>query len=156
MISFRNEGTGHSLEVVLKTIIMMLFAAIFAAGCATKAGPQASAPAQAQAAEQEAALAAALSGRIAGAPRDCVNARDLASNTPYVGGALLFRDRTNDVIWLNRPTTGGCSFLNPGRTLKFEGPQLCRESVVTVVDPATGRDVAACGLGEFTPYRLAR
>jgi hypothetical protein len=77
-------------------------------------------------------------------------------NTFSAGGAILFRDRANDVIWLSRPTTGGCSFLNPGPTLKFERPQLSRESVVTVVDPATGREVAGCGLGEFTPCRLAR
>jgi hypothetical protein len=139
----------------LKTIIM-LCATFLMVGCTHSGKPETSAGAQTQAAEQAASLEAALSGRIAGPPQVCVNARDLASNTTYVGGAILFRDRTNDVIWLNRPTTGGCSFLNPGRTLKFEGPQLCRENVVTVVDPATGRDVAACGLGEFTPYRLAR
>ena len=133
----------------MKTIII-LSAAILVAGCTHNGGPQA------QAAEAEASLAAALSGRIAGAPQDCVDARDLASNTSYVGGAILFRDRANDVIWLSRPTTGGCSFLNSGRALKFTGPQLCRNSVVTVVDPATGREVASCGLGDFTPYRLAR
>jgi hypothetical protein len=139
----------------LKTIIF-LFAAILVAACTHSGGPKASTPAQAQAADDEAKLTVALSGRVAGAPQDCVNARDLDGNTSYVGGAILFTGRTNDVLWLNRPTTGGCSFLNPGRTLKFEGPQLCRESVVTVVDPATGREVAGCGLGEFTPYRLAR
>lgn len=138
----------------MKTIIM-LFAAILAAGCTTHVGPQASAPAQAKATGDEAALAASLSGRIAGAPQDCVDARDLASNTSYVAGVILFRDRANDVIWLNRGT-GGCSMLNPGRALKFTGPQLCSSSVVIVVDPATGREVGSCGLGEFTPYRPAR
>jgi hypothetical protein len=134
----------------------MLFAAILAAGCTTKAGPQASAAAQTQAAQHETDLAAALSGRIAGAPQDCVDTRDLASNTSYVGGAILFTGRTNDVVWLNRPTTGGCSLLNTGRALRFTGPQLCSSSVVTVVDPASGREVGSCGLGEFTPYRIAR
>lgn len=142
------------MEVVLKTIVM-LFAAILAAGCASSAGPQGSAPAQTQAVEDEARLAAALSGRIAGAPQDCVDTRDLDGNTSYVSGVILFRDSARDVVWLNRPTSG-CSILNPGRALKFTGPQLCRSSVVTVVDPGTGREVGGCGLGDFTPYRLAR
>lgn len=132
----------------MKTIIM-LFAAILAAGCTTKSGPQATTP------EDEARVAAALSGRIAGPPQDCVDARDLNGNTSYIGGVILFTGRTNDVVWLNRPM-GGCSLLNPGRALKFTGPLLCSSSVVTVVDPATGREVGSCGLGEFTPYRLAR
>jgi hypothetical protein len=141
------------VEVVVRTVIL-LFAAIFAAGCTSNAGPQASTPAQAQAAKDEARLAAALSGRIAGAPQGCIDARHLEGTT-YIGGVILFRDRTHDVIWLDR-TTGGCSGLNLGRALNFTGPQLCRESVVTVVDPATGREDSACVLGEFTPYRLAR
>ena len=137
----------------MKTIIL-LFAAILAAGCTSNAGPQPSTPAQAQAVTDEARLAAALSGRIAGPPQGCIDSAHLDDNT-YVGGVILFRDRVHDVIWLNR-TTGGCSGLNFGRALKFTGPQLCRESVVTVVDPATGREDGACGLGEFTPYRPAR
>jgi hypothetical protein len=141
------------VEVVLKTIII-LSAAILMAGCTHNGGRQASTPAQAQAAKDEARLAAALSGRIAGAPEGCIDARHLEGTT-YFGGVILFRDRTHDVIWLNR-TMGGCSGLNLGRALNFTGPQLCRESVVTVVDPATGREDSACVLGDFTPYRLAR
>jgi hypothetical protein len=136
-------------------IVIMLFAAILAPGCTSSAGPQASTPAQQQAAKDEARLAAALSGRTAGAPQDCIDTRDLDGNTSCVGGVILFTGRTNDVVWLNRPT-GGCSILNPGRALKFTGPWLCRSSVVTVVDPVTGREVGGCSLGGFTPYRFAR
>jgi hypothetical protein len=141
------------VEVVLKTIVL-LFAAILAVGCTHSGKPETSTSAPTPATKDEARLAEALSGRIAGAPQGCIDSRHLEGTT-YIGGVILFRDRVNDVIWLTR-TTGGCSGLGLGRALKFEGPQLCRESVVTVVDPATGREDGACGLGEFTPYRLAR
>ena len=137
----------------MKTIII-LSAAILVAGCTHSGKPEASTGAPTQATGDEAKLAAALSGRIAGAPQGCIDSRHLEGTT-YNGGVILFTGRTNDVVWLNRPM-GGCSLLNPGRALRFTGPLLCSSSVVTVVDPATGREVGSCGLGEFTPYRLAR
>jgi hypothetical protein len=140
----------------MKTIIL-LFAAILAAGCTHNGGPQVSARAQAQAAEDEAGLAAALSGRIAGPPQDCVDQGDLGGNKSYGRGVILFSGRTNDVVYVNRPA-GGCPDLNLGRALKTRTTmtQLCRGDIVTVFDPISGTEYGGCGLGQFTPYRLAR
>ncbi len=139
----------------MKTVIV-LSAAILAVGCTSSGGPKASARAQASAAENEAALAAALSGRVAGSPQDCVNQAALGGNKSYGRGVILFGDRTNDVVYVNRPATG-CPELDAGRALKTRNTtaQLCRGDIVTVFDPVGGIEYGSCSLGEFTPYRRA-
>jgi len=140
----------------MKTIIM-LFAAIIAAGCVNSGGAKASASAQAKAAEDEGALSEALAGRIAGPPQDCVDQADLGGNKSYGRGVILFGDRANEVIYVNRPM-GGCSDLNAGRALQTQTTttKLCRGDIVTVFDPVSGMQFGGCTLGEFTPYRRAR
>ena len=140
----------------MKTIIL-LSVAILVAGCTHGGGPEASAGAQSQVAKDEADLAAALSGRIAGPPQDCVSERDLGGNKSYGRGVILFSDRTDDVVYVNRPPTG-CPDLNPGRALKTRttSAQLCRGDIVLVFDPVSGMEFGGCALGEFTPYRRSR
>lgn len=140
----------------MKTFIM-LFAVIIAAGCVNSGGAKASASAQAKAAEDERALSEALAGRIAGPPQDCVDQADLGGNKSYGRGVILFGDRANEVIYVNRPTAG-CSDLNAGRALQTRTTttRLCRGDIVTVFDPVSGMQFGGCTLGEFTPYRRAR
>lgn len=147
---------GYPLEDVMKTVIV-LSAAILAAGCTCSGGPKASTRAHANAPEDEARLAAALAGRVAGPPQDCVNQADLGGNESYGRGAILFGDRTDDVVYVNRPPAG-CPDLGVGRALKVRttAAQLCRGDIVTVFDPVGGIEYGSCGLGEFTPYSRAR
>lgn len=139
----------------MKTVIM-LSAAILAVGCTCSGGPKASTRAQANAPEDGAHLAAVLAGRIAGTPQDCVNRDALGGNKSYSRGAILFGDRTDDVVYVNRPPAG-CPDLSVGRALKVRTTttQLCRGDIVTVFDPAGGVEYDSCSLGEFTPYRRA-
>ena len=140
----------------MKTIIM-LCAAILVAGCTSSGGPEASPPAQTRAAEHEADLAAALSGRIAGPPQDCVSEADLGGNKSYGRDVILFSGRTDDVVYVNRPTAG-CPGLDFGRAIKIKTPaaRLCRGDIVTLFDPVSGVEFGSCSLGEFTRYRRAR
>ncbi len=149
-------GGSHPGEGVMK-ITIMLSVAILAAGCAHNSGPAATTAAQSKAAEADAALAAMLSKRIAGPPQDCVSEVDLGGNKSYGRGAILFGDRSGDVVYVNRPAAG-CPDLGVGQALKTRTTttQLCRGDIVTVFDPVSGIEFGSCTLGQFTPYRRAR
>jgi hypothetical protein len=138
----------------MKTTLMLL-AAILLAGCAHDGGGRAAGAARTKAAEG--ALAEALAGRVAGAPQDCISEPDLAGNQSFGSGVILFRSRTNDVLYVNRPPAG-CAGLDFGRAIKVQSPatRLCRGDTVTVFDPVSGIEYGGCGLGEFTPYRSTR
>jgi hypothetical protein len=137
--------------------IIMLCAAILVVGCTHSGQPVAGTGDETQATGHEADLAAALSGRTAGAPQDCVNEGDLGGNKSYGRDVIVFSGRTEEVVYVNRPT-GGCGGLDFGRALKITTPaaKLCRGDIVTVFDPVSGVEYGSCSLGEFTPYRRAR
>ena len=137
----------------MKTIVILL-AAVLVVGCTHNGGAKASAGAQTQAAKDEAGLAAALKGRVAGTPQDCVNEADLGATKSYGRNVIVFTDRNDDVLWVNRPA-GGCPAIEGGRALRLRTPatRFCRGDVVTVFDPSTGIGFGSCALGEFTPYR---
>jgi hypothetical protein len=148
-----HPGPGHPMGDVMKTIVI-LPAALLAAACAHNGGPHSTTPAQS--AKDEADLAKELSGRVAGPPQDCVNLDQLGGNRAYGRDVIVFSGLTNEVVWVNRPPNG-CLYLDPGRALLVKPTmgRLCRGDAVTVVDPTSGTEFAGCGLGQFTPYRLA-
>lgn len=137
----------------MKTAVI-LFAALLATACAHNGAPKATT--QAQAAKDEAALADVLKGRVAGPPQDCVNLAQLTDNRAYGRDVIVFNGPTRNTVWVNRPPNG-CLYLEPGRALlvKPTTDQLCRADSVTVIDPTSGTQFGGCGLGQFTPYRLA-
>lgn len=140
----------------MRRIIIISAAALASAACTYNASPEASARYAARQADKAAELDEALSGRTAGEPVTCVNARDLGGNRSYGEGAILFRGRTNSVVYVNRPPAG-CPDLDYGRALKIRTPstQICRGDIVTVFDPVSRVEYGGCGLGDFTPYRRA-
>lgn len=141
----------------MKPIVMLSAAVALLGGCAYDRGPEAAARAEAEMAEDAANLEQALAGRVAEDPQSCVNARDLGSNKSYGEGAILFRGRTNSVVYVNRPPAG-CPDLSFDRALRVQttSTRICRGDIVTVFDPLTGAEYGGCGLGDFTPYRRAR
>ena len=141
----------------MKPIIMLSAAVALLGGCAYDRGPEAAARAEAEMAEDAANLEQALAGRVAEDPQSCVSARDLGSNKSYGEGAILFRGRTNSVVYVNRPPAG-CPDLSFGRALKVRttSTRLCRGDIINVFDPVSGVEYGSCGLGDFTPYRRAR
>ncbi len=137
-------------------VIVLLSAAILVAGCAHGTRPEAAANARHQDRGEEARLAAALAGRTAGAPQDCLSEWDLGTQTPYGSDVILFRDRLDQVIYVNRPPVA-CPGLAYGMAIKVQTPmsRLCRGDLVTVFDPVSGMATGGCSLGAFTPYRRA-
>jgi hypothetical protein len=139
----------------MKTVIMLV-ATVVAMGCTHGVGSKAGGSGGTQTAQDENALAEALAGRVAGEPQDCISAPELAGNQTFGRGVILFRSRTNDVVYVNRPP-GGCAGIDFGRAIKVQAPstRLCRGDLIIVFDPLTGAQYGSCGLGEFTPYRRA-
>ncbi|HLL58763.1 MAG TPA: hypothetical protein VK391_02605 [Allosphingosinicella sp.] len=131
--------------------IIALSAAALTAGCMAEPPMEMSAQAQSM-------LTAELDGRVqAGPPQSCVSYRNLGGNRSVGEGAIIFGDRNNNVVYVNRPQAG-CPEIGLGRALKTRTPatQLCAGDIVEVFDPVNGFSHGACGLGEFTPYQRTR
>jgi len=99
----------------------------------------------------EAKLAKALEGRIAGAPVDCIQLRDIQSSRIFDGTAILYD--TGDTLYLNRPTSGA-SWLNNSDVLVTDthSSQLCSIDIVRLFDNASHMPNGSVGLGKFVPY----
>jgi hypothetical protein len=131
--------------------IVLLSAVAFTAACTAEPPMEMSAEAQTE-------LTAELSGRVqAGPPQSCVSQRNLGGNRSVGEGAIIFGNRNDSLVYVNRPRAG-CPELDSGRALKTRTPstRLCAGDIVEVFDPVNGFSYGACGLGEFTPYRRAR
>jgi hypothetical protein len=133
---------------------VILLASLLAVACAHTGGPKAATSAQAT--THEADLAQVLAGRVAGPPQDCVALDQLAGNRAYGPDVIVFTGYTRDVVWVNRPPNG-CLYLEPGRALLVKPTmgRLCKGDTVNVIDPTSRTEFSSCGLGQFTPYRLA-
>jgi hypothetical protein len=128
--------------------IIALSAAALTAGCMAEPPMEMSAQAQSM-------LTAELDGRVqAGPPQSCVSQLNLGGNRSVGEGAIIFGDRNDNLVYVNRPRAG-CPELDSGRALKTRTPstRLCAGDIVEVFDPVNGFSYGSCGLGEFTPYR---
>ena len=102
----------------------------------------------------QAGLDAMLAGRTAQEPQTCVNMRLLGTSRTFGEGAILFGNRSQGTVYLNRPL-GGCPELNSFRALRTTttATQLCRGDIAVVFDPTTGVEYGGCALGDFVPYK---
>lgn len=89
----------------------------------------------------------------AGPELSCINLPSIRS-TRIIDRTMIVYEVSSRLRYVNRPP-GGCSGLNPDRTLitRSSGSLLCRGDIAVVVDAQTGFDYGACPLGSFTPYR---
>ena len=101
--------------------------------------------------QAEAKLARILEGRVAGAPVDCIQLRDIRSSRIIDGTAILYD--TGTTLYLNRPESGA-SWLNDNDILvtNTHSPQLCSIDVVRLFDNASRIPNGSVGLGKFIPY----
>ena len=106
--------------------------------------------------DPEAKLAEALSGRVAGAPVDCVNLRDIRSSKIINRTAILY-ETGGGTIYVNRPDAGRES-LNEWDVLvtKTHTNRLCSIDVVSLYDTGARMQTGAVFLGEFVPYHKPR
>ena len=127
----------------MRTSIMLLIGAVIAV-----AGPATAAPRH----DGEAKLAKALKGRVAGAPVDCVNLRQIRSTRIIDGTGILYD--AGSTIYLNRPRSGARS-LDRWDTMvtKLHSSQLCRIDVVHLYESGSRMQTGFVFLGDFIPYR---
>jgi hypothetical protein len=115
----------------------------------------AAAPAQAaKPFDGEAELAKAVAGRVAGAPVNCVNLRDVRSSRIIDHTAIVYD--TGNIIYVNRPRAGRES-LDQWDTLvtKTFSSDLCSIDVVQLWDSGSRMQSGSVFLGDFIPYRRA-
>ncbi|HEY8592150.1 MAG TPA: hypothetical protein VIL42_04700 [Sphingomicrobium sp.] len=98
-----------------------------------------------------------LAGRVAGQPRQCLNASRSADLLPVAGNYVAYRDL--GTIYVSR-TDGICDTRRSSNTLVTRSVGLssgpCRGDTAYVVDSGSGMTVGSCTFGDFVPYDRAR
>ena len=112
------------------------------------------APAAAKRLDGEAELAKTVEGRVAGAPVDCVNLRDIRASHIIDHTAIVYD--AGNVLYVNRPRAGRES-LDQWDTLvtKTYSSDLCSIDVVQLWDSASHMQSGTVFLGDFVPYKRA-
>jgi hypothetical protein len=100
----------------------------------------------------QAELAKKLEGRVAGAPVDCLNLRDIRSATIIDRTAILYRTGANK-LYVNYPR-GGAGSLDKWDILvtNTHSSQLCSIDIVRLVDSTSKMQTGFVSLGKFVPY----
>ena len=103
----------------------------------------------------EAELSRALQGRVAGAPVDCINLRQIRSSRIINNTAILYE--AGGTVYVNRPRAGR-EQLDQWDTLvtRLHDNRLCSVDTVRLYDAGSRIETGFVFLGEFVPYRRAR
>lgn len=103
----------------------------------------------------EAELAERLEGRVAGAPVDCINLRNVRGSSIIDDTAIVYN--AGSTIYVNRPRSGAES-LNKWDVMVSRpfGNRLCSVDVVQLRDSYSPVMSGLVFLGEFVPYRKVR
>lgn len=97
-------------------------------------------------------LARAVKGRVAGAPVDCIQLRDIRSSQILPGIGILYD--TGGTLYLNRPDHEITSVhADDILVTDTHGPQLCSIDIVKLLDRSVMMPAGFISLGKFTPYR---
>ncbi|ARS28557.1 hypothetical protein KC8_14850 [Sphingomonas sp. KC8] len=86
--------------------------------------------------------------------RSCINLRTVRSTRIADDTAIIY-EVSGDRWFVNRPSGGRCSALQPGRALvtRLTTGNLCSVDIVRVIDPPSPMDYGSCALGPFIEYR---
>ena len=101
--------------------------------------------------EGEARLAEMLEGRVAGEPQNCIRSR-LNDRLTVIDKTALVYGRGN-TIYVQR--TARPHRIDSRDTLvsrRFNGSQVCRQDIVTTIDPLSGIFTGAVFFEDFIPY----
>jgi hypothetical protein len=130
----------------MRSLTLLLTSALMASTTAAYAEPTAAVQARG-----EAELAKMIDGRVAGAPVDCIQQRNIESSVVIDGTAIVYRDGAR--LYVNRPESGG-NFLDSDDILVTDThtPELCSIDVVHLIDRTSGIQRGFVGLGKFVPY----
>ncbi len=108
--------------------------------------------AQAERLSPQAKLAKMLDGRVAGAPVNCLQLRDIQSSEIINKTAIVYRGR-NGTLYVNK-VDGGAAFLDDDDILvsKTYSSQLCSIDIIRLIDRSSRMSSGSVSLGEFVPY----
>ena len=101
--------------------------------------------------EGEERLAELLAGRVAGEPQNCIRSR-LNDRVTVIDNTAIVYGR-GGTIYVQR--TAHPDRIDSRDTLvsrRFNGSQVCRQDIVTTIDPFTGIFTGAVFFEEFIPY----
>ena len=101
--------------------------------------------------EGEERLAELLEGRVAGEPQNCIRSR-LNDRVTVIDNTAIVYGR-GGTIYVQR--TAHPDRIDSRDTLvsrRFNGSQVCRQDIVTTIDPFTGIFTGAVFFEEFIPY----
>lgn len=108
-------------------------------------------PAETEMSEGEKRLAELLEGRVAGEPVNCIRSLlndrlTVIDETAYVygRGRTIYVQRTQNPEQIDRRETLV--------SRRFNGNQVCRQDVITTIDPVLGFFTGAVFFTEFVPY----
>ena len=98
--------------------------------------------------EQE--LAKLLEGRVAGQPKSCLNT--FANRNQRVIDKTAVVYGSGRTIWVNIPRNAEDLNKDDAMVVRMYGSQLCRQDIVTTIDPGSRMYSGNVFLGDFVPY----
>lgn len=113
-------------------------------------------PPMARSAEGQQDYERLIAGKVAGAPMQCLQSRDMNDMTVIDESTVAYkRGSTVYMSHMQGPCSGlGGSAIMVTRT--FGAAQTCRGDIARMVDPTSHIERGSCLFGEFTPYMAAR
>jgi hypothetical protein len=102
----------------------------------------------------ETELAKALKGKVAGAPVDCIQLRDIRS-TRVIDRTAIVYELTGGRTYVNRPDGANTLDWTDILVTDTRSPMLCSIDVVRLVDRTSLMPSGFVGLNKFVPYKKA-
>lgn len=129
---------------------IFLIAAVLAA-MAPAASASASASSAPVPADGEAQLARLTAGRVAGSPVPCARIKPMSDQRIADGTAVVYR--AGPLLYVNR-FGGACPQLRSQLVVarRIGQVRLCRGKIMRVLEPVSGKQIATCTFGDFTPF----
>lgn len=102
-------------------------------------------------AEGEAQLARLTAGRVAGSPVPCARIKPMSDQRIADGTAVVYR--AGPLLYVNR-FGGACPQLRSQLVVarRIGQVRLCRGKTMRILEPVSGKQIATCTFGDFTPF----
>ena len=95
-------------------------------------------------------LAKLLEGRVAGEPKNCINTFAHRNQRVIDKTAVVYG--SGRTIWVNVPRNAEDLDEDDAMVVRMYGSQLCRQDIVTTIDPGSRMYSGNVFLGDFFPY----
>jgi hypothetical protein len=113
-------------------------------------------PPMARSAEGQQDYERLIAGKVAGAPMQCLQSRDMNDMTVIDESTVAYGRGSRVYISHMQGPCNGLGGTAAMVTRSFGAAESCRGDIVQMVEPTTHTEVGSCIFGEFTPYTLPR